>query len=172
MKKPILILALSASFIAGTMVAGNFVFADDTDGQNSLLDQILEAILEIKDGPVFVQAVIVPQTVICPDNSQPHENYHSTTLFWHKGDNFVFAASPIEIRDQDVGMSMIVFISNGDVSETDYTLVGAVNSNSLCSGIAIPSAATLSGDCGIGTTATLTTEQGFSATLATNTVCG
>ena len=43
MKKPLLILAISASFIAGTMVGGNFVFADDTDGQNGLLDHILSA---------------------------------------------------------------------------------------------------------------------------------
>jgi len=44
MKKPLLILALSASFIAGTMIAGNFVFADPADGQVNLLGQILSAI--------------------------------------------------------------------------------------------------------------------------------
>ena len=44
MKKPLLILAISASFIAGTMVAGNFVFADPADGQVNLLGQILSAI--------------------------------------------------------------------------------------------------------------------------------
>ncbi len=79
MKKPILILAISASFIAGTMVAGNFVFADPEDGQNSLLEQILQA-LEVQPNPKFVTASLVPRTVTCPDSSEPFDGYADTFL--------------------------------------------------------------------------------------------
>jgi len=76
MKKPILILALSASFIAGTMVAGNIVFADDTDGQNSLLDQILSA--------------IQGQEPVCPaENVQ-----HWTTYSWGSSVEFEHQSLP------------------------------------------------------------------------------
>ena len=49
LKKPILILTLSASFVAVTLVAGNLVFADDSDGKVDLLNQILTEILALKE---------------------------------------------------------------------------------------------------------------------------
>ena len=60
----------------------------------------------------------------------------------------------------------------GEITETDYILKGAVTAQDLCSGISIPSAATLSGECGIGKTATLETEEGFVAVFDANVVCG
>ena len=71
LKKPLLILAISASFIAGTLVTGNFVFADPADGQNSLLGQILQAIQTQNNeliGLTFPTSPFVLFT--CPDNSQ------------------------------------------------------------------------------------------------------
>ena len=52
------------------MVAGNLVFGDPADGQNSLLEQILE-VLQVQVGPKFIEASFVPQTVTCPDSSEP-----------------------------------------------------------------------------------------------------
>ena len=44
MKKISLILAISASFIVGTLVAGNLVFAAPADSQNELLSAILQQV--------------------------------------------------------------------------------------------------------------------------------
>ena len=44
MKKASLILAISASFIVGTLVAGNLVFAAPADSQNELLSAILQEV--------------------------------------------------------------------------------------------------------------------------------
>jgi len=62
MKKPILILALSASFVVGTLVAGNLVFAAPADSQNELLSAILQevqALATILEG----QDEILPKTL-------------------------------------------------------------------------------------------------------------
>jgi len=44
LKKTSLILAISASFIVGTLVAGNLVFAAPADSQNELLSAILQEV--------------------------------------------------------------------------------------------------------------------------------
>jgi len=44
LKKISLILAISASFIVGTLVAGNLVFAAPADSQNELLSAILQEV--------------------------------------------------------------------------------------------------------------------------------
>ena len=76
MRKISLVLVIFVSFVTGTMVAGNFVFADPEDSQNSLLDQILGAI----------QA----QEPVCPaENVQ-----HWATYQWGSGILFIHPTLP------------------------------------------------------------------------------
>ena len=170
MNKPTLILALSASFIAGSMITGNFVFADPEDGQNNLLEQILQA-LEVQPNPKFVTASLVPQTVTCPDSSEPFDGYADTFLRFFTGQTHGAAGGILLDADFNAG-SLRTSMDVGEITETDYILKGAVVSQNLCSGISIPSAATFSGECGIGKIATLETEEGFVAVFDANVVCG
>jgi len=170
MKKSILILAISASFIAGTLVTGNFVFADPADGQNNLLEQILQA-LEVQPNPKFVTASLVPQTVTCPDSSEPNESYAAVFLGFFTGQTHGIAGGILLDAAFNAG-SLRTTMEVGEVTESNYILKGAVVSQNLCSGISIPSAATFSGECGIGKIATLETEEGFVAVFDANVVCG
>ena len=76
MRKISLVLVISVSFVAGTMVAGNYVFADPEDSQNSLLDQVIGAIQS--------------QEPVCPaENVQ-----HWATYQWESGISFIHPTLP------------------------------------------------------------------------------
>jgi len=63
LKKPLLILALSASFIVGTLVAGNLVFAAPADSQNELLSAILQEVQAlVEDKETFPTDISVAAT--------------------------------------------------------------------------------------------------------------
>ena len=67
MRKISLVLVISASFIAGTLVTGNFVFADPADGQNNLLQMMLNKLNGTLDEAIFVHGEMNVQSYTCPN---------------------------------------------------------------------------------------------------------
>jgi len=171
LKKPILILALSASFIAGTMVAGNFVFADPEDGQNNLLQMILNKLNKTVDDAVFVSGSLKVQSFTCPDSTEISDSIDPVPLAYNEDDaNPV--AHPFFMQKELSSVSLGMGWGNGDITQNNFLLTGVIDQDGFCGDITIPSAVTISGDCGLGETATLTSEEGLSITFTGNIVCG
>ena len=172
MKKPLLILALSASFIAGTMVAGNFVFADPEDGQNNLLQMILNKLNGTVDDAIFVHGELEIQSFTCPSSNQiPVDSLFVDLLSYTEDDRGTVAHPFVIDRIQPIQILRINW-GNGDITPNNFLLKGVVLTDNFCGDITIPSAATFSGDCGLGETATLTSEEGLSMTFTGDIVCG
>jgi len=170
MKKSILILTLSASFIAGTMVAGNFVFADPEDGQNNLLQMILNKLNGTVDDAIFVSGILEVQSFTCPDSDEiPLDNFSPTNLQYEETQR-ALQLNPFDIANQ--ARDLNVFLGNGDITTENFVLKGVITFDDFCGDVTFPSEATISGDCGLAESATLTSEEGLSITFTGNIVCG
>jgi len=122
---------------------------------------------------VFVTGTGSIQSVTCPDNSNPTANWRSFGFQFVKGNDVLGQYRSI-IGDTSIGNRLFFIWGNAEVNENDYTVKGYLESSgiALCSGITVPSAVSVSGNCGLSETITLATEQGMSVVMSGHVVCG
>ena len=173
MKKPILILAISASFIAGTMVAGNFVFADPADSQNELLSGILEQVQALNSLITTPQTehsmrAVVFGTLVCPNSDE-----FSARLFiqldetGNTGNGLSMSTLDTQFPVSLGGGAVI-----GQLDLTSFSLQAIINDQTCFpegQGRAI--VATASGNCGVSETVTFSTNTGNTGTFTGRVAC-
>jgi len=173
LKKPILILAISASFVVGTLVAGNLVFAAPADSQNELLSVILQEVEALNsfigtpETPHAMEAFVIG-TLICPNLDEiPYD-------FILKLDNTgsgrgIVVGSPR--GQQGVGQisSSHVF---GQSDLTNFSLEAIVE-DATCSIPTLREAVvvTISGNCGLSETISFSTSIGITGTFSGRVAC-
>jgi len=161
MTKTILILAIATAFMIGTSIS----FVADYDA---------EAKPAKKAKPVFVDGKGFIQTFTCPDLSQVGIFASPTFFTFAKGEG-VFVVWPTQIDDTSSPRDFTVGWANAEISETDFKLIGTITLKGaeFCpTALTMPSKVIMTGTCGLGQTATITTEEGFVITLNTDVVCG
>jgi len=143
------------------MVAGNFVFADDTDGQNSLLDQILSAILAQVQSPSSHPAVQfeVSGVQIASCNELNTSSFSVTT----NPDGLV-------IYSGSIGGTIHSVVVTEDAFELEGIYTG-INQSCIDDLRNFPALFSVNGDCGLGSTVTVRTEGGVQASFTTNVAC-
>ena len=137
MKKPLLILVISASFIAGTMVTGNFVFADPEDGQNNLLEMILNKLNGTVDDATFVRGDLEIQSFTCPDSDEILFDFRTTHLQYEENKG-ALVSNPFFVDRQAGGGTLGVFLGNADITKDNFVLKGFVGIDEFCGDITIP----------------------------------
>ena len=174
MKKISLVLVISASFITGTLVTGNFVFADPADGQNSLLGQILQAIQTQNNELISLSTgQILSITVTCPDNTQVEAKVENQ---FFPGSSSIFYVNDISSLGNFINIVDIPDILQLSITMLDGTRVG---DNFQINGIAVddicslpsPTVITITGECGVNKEVEFLTDTGISATTTTNVAC-
>jgi len=161
MTKTILILAIATAFMIGTSIS----FVADYDA---------EAKPAKKAKPVFVDGIGLVQTFTCPDLSQVGVLADPPRFVFNKGQS-VPLSSLTTILASSSNARVVFGWGNAEISENDFKLIGTVIATGpeFCpTPVTLPSKAIMTGTCGLGQTATITTEQGFVITLNTDVVCG
>jgi len=121
------------------------------------------------DGKGFIQSIT------CPDLSQPVSQFVIPTKFRFVKGMADFGTYQTDVDSTSLSAQFVVTWLNAEIKENDFNLIGSVifKIDEYCTTtLNVPSHATLTGTCGLGETATLTTEQGFVAELNTDVVCG
>jgi len=121
------------------------------------------------DGKGFIQSIT------CPDLSQPVSQFVLPTQFRFVKGLPDFGTYQTDVDSTSLAAEFVVSWLNAEIKENDFNLIGSVifKADEFCTTpMNIPSKATLTGNCGLGETATLTTEQGFVVELNTDVVCG
>ncbi len=172
MKKLILILAISASFIAGTMVAGNLVFAAPADSQNELLSGILEQVQALNSLITTPETensmrAFVTGTLVCPNSDA-----FSASFFIQFDTGITGGTFSMSTLDPQFPVSLGGGVVTGQLDLTSFSLQ-AIIKDATCfpegQGRAI--VATASGNCGRDETVIFSTNTGMTGTFQGSVAC-
>ena len=179
MKKISLILAISASFIVGTLVAGNLVFAAPADSQNELLSAILQEVQaltglvedqvpETTKRVVSVKSGINP-TLNCPDGS----NISGLTTLSFRMDEFGDIPVKKGIGAQGGTLfELLLYDINIDENSFEVRGIGEVSGGPPKCGLAFSTFTfSISGQCSDNTQIDMATSSGMTISTTGSVSC-
>ena len=173
MRKISLVLVISASFIVGTLVAGNLVFAAPADSQNELLSVILQEVEALNsfigtpETPHAMEAFVIG-TLICPNLDEiPYD-------FILMLDNTGQVANTVvgSPRGQQGVGQITAQVVTGQSDLSSFSLQAIVE-DATCSIPTLREAvvATFSGNCGLSETVSFSTSIGITGTFTGRVAC-